>query len=326
MRQQETSSAYKTCDYFASADGTSSAPSSPTASAAPDASCRAKMVQWCTQVTDYCEFSRETVAVALSYVDRYLSSIARQKHQQGNRQQQQQQCHPAFTDEQTAPLRDRREYQLLCMTALHTAIKIREPLEMDTELVAELSRGAYTAADVAWMEQQLLQVLGWRLAGPTGLDFCRHLVELTTATTAGGTRNDSDRVAEAMVELCQLQTELASADYRFVPLNPSTVAVASVLNAVEALGGEGVIPPTAQLAMVEAIGRVTQIDVRAKAIRVCREELRRGLDDADVVAVVNSTDTSRSGSSGGGSGNKFGRRDSVGSTAEESPISVAAHC
>ena len=282
------------------------------------------MVQWCTQVTDYCEFSRETVAVALSYVDRYLSIISRATTS-STATGQQQQPHHHFTDEQRAPLHDRREYQLLCMTALHTAIKIREPLEMDTELVAELSRGTYTAADVAWMEQQLLQVLGWRLAGPTSLDFCRHLVELVAAAANGD--SDSDRVADAMVELCQLQTELASADYRFVPLNPSTVAVSSILNAIEALG-EDVIVPTARLVMVETIRRVTKIDVSAKAIRVCRDELMKGLASAGVdfanIAAIDSNDASCSSGGGGTSDDKFRRRESIGS-AEESPISVAAH-
>ena len=315
MRQQETTSAYKTCHYFASANGNNSSSSS----TAPDASCRAKMVQWCTQVTDYCEFSRETVAVALSYVDRYLSIISRAERKQ---QQQQQQYHHYFTDEQRAPLHNRKEYQLLCMTALHTAVKIREPLEMDTETVAELSRGIYTAADVAWMEQQLLQVLGWRLAGPTSLDFCRHLVELVAAAANGD--SDSDRVADAMVELCQLQTELASADYRFVPLNPSTVAVSSILNAIEALG-EDVIVPTARLVMVETIRRVTKIDICA---RVCRDELMKGLASAGVdfanIAAIDSNDASCSSGGGGTSDDKFRRRESIGS-AEESPISVAAH-
>ena len=319
MRQEETTSAYKTCHYFASANGNNSSSSS----TAPDASCRAKMVQWCTQVTDYCEFSRETVAVALSYVDRYLSIISRAERKQ--QQQQQQQYHQYFTDEQRAPLHNRKEYQLLCMTALHTAVKIREPLEMDTETVAELSRGIYTAADVAWMEQQLLQVLGWRLAGPTSLDFCRHLVKLVAAAANGDSDSDSDRVAEAMVELCQLQTELASADYRFVPLHPSTVAVSSILNAIEALGEE-VIVPTERLAMVETIRRVTRIDVSAKEIGLCRDELMRGLAGAGADVANDSNDASSSSSSndGGTSKGKLGRRESIGS-AEESPVSVAAH-
>lgn len=318
MRQQEVAFAYKTCDYFAMASNektsggdaqktaSSSSSSSSPPSRAPDAPCRDKMVEWCTQVTDYCDFSRETVAVALSYVDRYLSIIA--SASSANQQHR-------FTEEQRAPLRNRREYQLLCMTALHTAIKIREPLEMDTELVAELSRGAYSAGDVAWMEQQLLQVLGWRLAGPTSLDFCRHLIELikTDDVTA------NDRVAEVMIDLCRYQTELASANFRFVTLQPSTVAVSSLLNSIEALG-DATIVPAERLGLVEAIRRATNIDLSAGPIRACRDELMKGLAGFDVKGVaVDGNDSSCSG------GNQCGRRESIGGSAVESPVSVVTH-
>mmetsp|Transcript_7441 Transcript_7441/g.20692 ORF Transcript_7441/g.20692 Transcript_7441/m.20692 type:complete len:462 (+) Transcript_7441:255-1640(+) len=354
MRQQEGTFPYTTCDYFAlsarkghptaSPLSAAAATTTHTTTTAPDAACRAKMVDWCTQVIDYIQFSRETVAVAMSYVDRYLSTIATAISSPNHHRRHQH----FFTAEQRAPLHDRKEYQLLCMAALHTAIKIREPLEMDTELVAELSRGTYTAADVAFMEQQLLIVLGWRVAGPTGLDFCRHLIELTlthgtnSSNSSANNKNSSnaDRIAEAMVDLCRYQTELAAADYRFVTLKPSTVAVSACLNAIEALG-DTVIAPTERLVVVETIRRVTKIDPNARAVRTCREELMIGLagveigdagtDLAKLAVQQAATDSSdSSGSSTGSSdndssGNKLGRRESIGSSAEESPISVAVH-
>lgn len=320
MRQQEGTVPYKICDYFASSDANASSTSSPAAT--PDATCRAKMVEWCTQVIDYCEFSRETVAVAMSYVDRYLSAIADARH--------------IFTAEQRAPLHDRKEYQLLCMSALYTAVKIREPLEMDAELVAELSRGTYAAADISWMEQQLLQILGWRMAGPTGLDFCQHLIELALKHGNGNGKN-TERIAETMVDLCRCQTELATSDYRFVTLKPSTVAVSAILNAIEALG-DAVVAPTERLVVMETIRRATRIDLGARAIRACREELLGGLAGVDAestgaalaeMAAQEAADgcassDSSTGSNGSGRSNKIGRRESIG-PAGESPVSVAVH-
>ena len=321
MRQQEGTVPYKVCDYFASSDANASSSSSPPA-ATPDATCRSKMVEWCTQVIDYCEFSRETVAVAMSYVDRYLSAIADGRH--------------IFTAEQRAPLHDRKEYQLLCMSTLYTAVKIREPLEMDAELVAELSRGTYAAADISWMEQQLLQILGWRLAGPTGLDFCQHLIELALKHGNGNGKN-TDRIAETMVDLCRCQTELATADYRFVTLKPSMVAVSAILNAIEALG-DAVVAPTERLVVMETIRRATRIDLSARAIRACRSALLQGLVGVDAestgaalakMAAQEAADgstcsDSSTGSNGSGRSNKIGRRESIG-PAGESPVSVAVH-
>ena len=36
--------------------------------------CRSRMARWCFQVTDYCKFQRETVSVAMQYLDRFLAT------------------------------------------------------------------------------------------------------------------------------------------------------------------------------------------------------------------------------------------------------------
>ena len=83
-----------------------------------DEDCRVKMCEWCYQVVDFCKFRRETVGIGMTYLDRYL-------------------C----TEKGKKALGDRKEYQLVAMTCLYIAIKLHEPLEMETSLLADLSRG-----------------------------------------------------------------------------------------------------------------------------------------------------------------------------------------
>ena len=96
-----------------------------------DRDCRLKMCEWCYQVTDFCKFQRETVAIGMDYLDRFLSTSSPRA---------------------IRALRDKREFQLVAMTSLYIAIKLFEPLAMDTGLLSQISHGCYTEIDVVEME------------------------------------------------------------------------------------------------------------------------------------------------------------------------------
>ena len=115
MRKQEVTH-HQCADYMRDSDSYLS-----TASQIVDEESRIKMCEWCYQVVDFCKFRRETVGIGMSYLDRYIST------RQGR-----------------LALTDRKFYQLAAMTSLYMAIKIHEPLEMETSLLADLSRGVYT--------------------------------------------------------------------------------------------------------------------------------------------------------------------------------------
>ena len=114
-----------------------------------DADCRFKMAEWKRQVVDFCKFQRETVAISMSYLDRFLAS-------------------PGGVDAR----HNRKIYQLASMAALYTAIKVNEPEAVDPKTVAGLSRGAHTEEQVEDMERQILFSIDWRLHPPTALAFC----------------------------------------------------------------------------------------------------------------------------------------------------------
>ncbi|KAL3795634.1 hypothetical protein HJC23_002041 [Cyclotella cryptica] len=175
-----------------------------------DAECRAKMCDWCYQVTDFCKFSRQTVATSMSYLDRFMS-----------------------TNHLTAAqaLYSKKKYQLAAMTCLYMAIKLFEPMAMDTALLSEISHGCYDEEDIERMEQDILQALGWRMNGPTTHDMLSHLIMLLPKATY----RDDDSVASALLDFSRFQVEIAISDYGLALEKPSVVALAAILNSAEGI-------------------------------------------------------------------------------------------
>ena len=235
MRRQEET-AYRCADYFAAVGPlpSTASPSSPRqqqrqqrqGSKPVDEDCRIKMAQWCTQVVDFCKFRRETVGLGLSFLDRFLSTVL----------SSQLSSDPEKPSRALQALVDRREYQLAAMTTLYMAIKLNEPLEMETSLLAELSRGCYTSTEISRMELDVLYCLGWRVSGPTALGFVSHFLLLLIPDSSSSVNKESGGIHAILLDLCRYQTELAICDYSLVTEKFSVVAIASILNSMEAIG------------------------------------------------------------------------------------------
>jgi len=195
-----------------------------------DADCRVKMCEWCYQVVDFCKFRRETVGIGMSYVDRYMCSKKGKK-----------------------ALGDRKEYQLVAMTCLYIAIKLHEPLEMETSLLADLSRGCYTEMEFANMEKCILEAIEWRVSGPTPLAFVLHFISFLPDLI-------SSSVVEAIFDYARYQTELAIGDHYFVKTKPSVVGMAALLNALEGMD-TALVPDRIQQRLVASIVMYTNMDI-----------------------------------------------------------------
>jgi Cyclin, N-terminal domain len=171
-----------------------------------DRDCRKKMVSWSYQVIDFCKFNRETVEIAMSYLDRFL-------------------C----THTGIHALQDRSVYQLAAMASLYTAVKIHEPEAMDPALVSNLSRGTYSPSEIEEMEFIIIQSLRWRLNPPTTLSFIREFIKMTSIEAL-------DEPTRIMVyELCKFQAEFATSNHDFVEVHASEKAYHSFINALECL-------------------------------------------------------------------------------------------
>lgn len=216
---------YSCFDYLAANEATLKQVAKPV-----DEDCRVKMCEWCYQVVDFCKFRRETVGIGMSYVDRYMCSSKGKK-----------------------ALGDRKEYQLVAMTCLYIAIKLHEPLEMETSLLADLSRGCYTEMEFANMEQDILEAIDWRVSGPTPLAFVLHYLAFLPEIVPSS-------VVEAIFDYARYQTELGIADHCFVKSKPSVVGMAALLNALEGMDTD-LLPERVQDLLIRTIVIYTSIDL-----------------------------------------------------------------
>jgi Cyclin, N-terminal domain/Cyclin, C-terminal domain len=212
MCQQEETG-YKTCPYLYQSQPPQSCAAIGPAHAASDApvdiDCRNKMAAWCYQVVDFCKFNRETVAISMNYLDRFMSST---------------------TAGASVALQDRKVYQLVAMTTLYTAVKIHEPEAMDPKLVSTLSRGTYSPAQVEAMEASILPAIQWRLNPPTAMAFVRQFLDLLPSNIIDSYQRD------AVYDLSKFQTELAVSEYDFLSVRASIIGYCALMNALESVG------------------------------------------------------------------------------------------
>jgi hypothetical protein len=174
---------------------------------AVDIECRDRMVAWCVQVIDFFSFSRDTVEIAVSFVDRFLA-----------------------TPEGTTARNDHSSYQLTCMAALYTAAKIHEPKATPPELVALSSNGAFTSQDIEAMEVKLLSALEWRVNPPTSRDFVHKLMSLIPSDLL------NKELRQTAVDFTFLQTQLAVVNYQFVTIRASIIAYSALMNSLQSIG------------------------------------------------------------------------------------------
>ena len=198
-----------------------------------DAECRSVMIAWYVQVLDHCSFSRENGGIAAYILDMYLSA-----------------SEGVAGEMATKALLDRREFQLVSMTALFLAIKMNECETITPVMVAKLSRGSFDALDVAHMETVLLRNLRWYVNPPTPLTFVQHYLELLRISTSGSGNNgqlssrECNSALRSVLKYATIQIEQSSTDYFFVTIDPSLVAYAAILNAATCLGKRRVRPST----------------------------------------------------------------------------------
>jgi len=204
---------------------------------------RFKIVNWTYEVVDHCHFSRETVAIAIELLDRFLSTSS---------------VHALETR------LDRKRYQLVAMATLYLAIKLNERATFDSNLFSAMSRGVYSPEDIEETERIVLNVLNWRVCAPTSLQIAHHIIALLSQLT------DVDHsVFTRLIDDAKLGTEHAVRDYFFVLQNPSTVAVASVLNAINKLDGyERDVLKEAASAITDEMHFSSQENIEATRLRL----------------------------------------------------------
>lgn len=186
-------------------------------------------------VVDHFNLHREVVSIAMSHLDRYLSSYP-------------------------TPV-DKNMYQLLAMTCLYLSIKLNEykhllipgsKSSMDT--ILQLSRGFFTLEEMEKMEYNILQRLQWHVHPPTPQCFIKYILFFLSMEDA------------ETHDLALFMAELSVMDYFFVSYKPSEVAIASLFNAMERLSRGS------SHYMVAAL-ESSLIDYDSESVCACRDRL-----------------------------------------------------
>ncbi len=206
-----------------------------------DHECRVKMAQWCFQVIDYAKYKRSTVSVAISLLDRFLSSHL---------------TSPTANE----AIHCRKVYQLASMTTLFMAIKVNERSDINGSTFCQLSRNIYDIEDILSMERAILDTLQWRINAPLALDFVKYFVTLVPCLRRqqkilklqrrkrsndlierssssyhvdNGSFSTSSSSFADILDLCGYQIDLGVGQYSLISSKQSTIAVAALLNAFE---------------------------------------------------------------------------------------------
>lgn len=241
LRSQET--AYRCKDYFERRlreehdVGSKRDPSLTHPEKLINLACREKMCEWCYRVCDCGQFPccREMVAVAFSYLDRFLNRRF---------------C-------------DRAQFKLAAVTSFYVATKILSSAQISIGSLVELGRGEFDWCDILEMEKSLLETLEWRLHPPTPQGFIRQLLMIFPLTV-------TPTLLETIYQRAVFFSELCVYDHRFIGKDRYLVAVASLLNAVEVL--EGTVEGSEKESL-RAVGASMGIDLNRKALEWAQARL-----------------------------------------------------
>lgn len=171
-----------------------------------DATARQQIATWVINIMEACNYKKEYAAITMSLLDRFVDTA--DGHQ---------------------VLLKRSDYQLAALAALYTSVKIHCPQALSPELVAKLSQGSFTRADVERMELRMLTALQWRVNPPTVMDFVRSYLHVIASDGL------DEKSSQVILDLASLQAEMSVLDARFLTVKSSQIAFGSLLNAVESI-------------------------------------------------------------------------------------------
>lgn len=192
---------------------------------------RRKICQWSYRVVDNFQFDRSVVSVAMNMLDRFVQAYQ-------------------LPSDKDAPCccvsckrsMDSRTFQLASMTSLYIAIKTCPETATVEEMnrrrcfkistFAELSRGLFSANDIANMEQTILSTLSWLVNPPTPMTFVPYLLNILpkTQTLPHEAQRTYGLVHQVLRELSRYVTELGvclGSELSAYP--PSQVAFVAIL-------------------------------------------------------------------------------------------------
>jgi len=165
-----------------------------------DAECRRLMVAWLKQLSEFCDFSHCTVAIAINILDRFVAK------------------EPQILSSHNAAY----EFKLVAMTSLYTSIKIHETLALDPIAISKLSKGQFSPQEIEEMEARILSKLDWRVNAPTVMAFAEIYLQILLPNEQKAT----------IKKLIRCQLEYTMEDCQFLGIDASEIAFTATFNAI----------------------------------------------------------------------------------------------
>jgi len=209
--------------------------------------CRTKLGEWCFQVSDLCKFQRETVATAMSYLDRFMGTSSPRARR---------------------AMHDKKEFQLVAVTSIYVAVKLFETLAMNAAHLVEICCGCYTQEDIFEMEQEILKSLSWRLNGPSTRAYVNHVLALLELSTCGF----DETVLMPLFDFSAFQADIAVLDYDLSTHNPSTLAVAAIMNSMEGIERR-LFPVSSRIQFFSLVAEVVGVSPLSSQVNAARARL-----------------------------------------------------
>ena len=180
-----------------------------------DESSRSAMVTYLQQVEQTLKFSPETTWIAISYLDRYLSSGRGNSH---------------------SALHNKYQFQLLAITCFYISTKLFEDVELSPLVLSKLCKGYYAAHAIRSMEEEVLFALNWRMAYPTPMEFVREYIKLLPDAELLHHQQHQHYDGALLQRAVLERVAYSSSDMYFTFCSPSVVGV-SALTSVLISGG-----------------------------------------------------------------------------------------
>lgn len=259
MLKQESNSYSTHSDYFSifrtrSGEGKKSDCHHHEDRAVVDESWREKICEWLYNIVDHFCYKREIVSITLNLFDRYLY----------------------ICSQHSTPVTSKL-VQLIAVSALHITLKVDDSKLDHLPILLELSRNIFSAQHVTAMEKSILHKLSWKISPPTPSIFLQHFLKLMPV--------DADIIdIHTLYESAQFFVELSVCDYYFVGIKPSSIALASLLNAIERIQAKPLAMRTKTLLLdkVSNIAGVTYSDETRQCQFRLEDTFQSGNYDFDI--------------------------------------------
>uniref|UniRef100_A0A7S1G0G6 Cyclin N-terminal domain-containing protein n=1 Tax=Corethron hystrix TaxID=216773 RepID=A0A7S1G0G6_9STRA len=156
---------------------------------------RQKMCEWQYKVIDSVKLSREVVFTSMSFTDRITKA------------------HGCL---------DESFFRLISVVSLYVAMKLKHQKKVSASTLSKICGGYYSAKKICSMESFLLKTLEWYLHPPTPHSF---VILLSTFLPSSIGQKKRTTIIKQACYFC----ELATLDYFFVQIKPSTISFVCIL-------------------------------------------------------------------------------------------------